>query len=305
MPLEKRRVSLACTRCRSLKIRCQGEFPACANCIRRKRHCVYAGLKKSGEPSHAGATAHDEAQESTAAPTQPNVESAEGPGLGEHLVPEYPAVIALVEAYFEHLYPLPDYAFLHQKSLIKRCLEGSIEPCLILALCAVTTQLLKLQPYYPGSVSGWVKRAEEDLMQNIGSPSIPRLQALVLIIRYMIGTGQFSKAFMLSPLTVRAAAALHLTRERPDLQFLAQETRRRLMWSCTLLDGQFSVGLREYETIPPDLLEIQLPCHESDFQDGIPTITAPLRSVFTDSAKSPSLFAAAVRLKLIRRDIMR
>lgn len=226
-------------------------------------------------------------------------------GSAAHVVPDSHTTMMLVEAYFDHLYPLPDYAFLHQKSLVKRCLDGSVEPCLILALCAVTAQCLKFQPYYPANVSGWAKRAEENLMHNIGSPSVPRLQALLLLIRYMIDAGQISKAFMLTALAARATAALRLHQERPDLHFLAQETRRRLMWSCILLDGQFSVGLREYETCPVDVIEIQLPCPEQAFQDGIPTIAAPLRSLSTDSVELLNLCAAALRAKIIRRDIMR
>jgi len=238
-------------------------------------------------------------------PCQRDLMPEEGMGSGEHVMPDGQTVMILVGAYFDHLYPLPEYAFLHQETLIKRYLEGLVEPCLILAMCAVTAQRLKFQPYYPGNVSGWVKRAEEDLMHNIGAPSIPRLQALVLVIRYMIDAGEFSKAFMLTPLTARAATALHLTRERPDVHFIAQETRRRLMWSCVLLDGHFSVGLREYQMCPRDVIEIQLPCPEQAFQDGTPTITAPLRSVSADSVELLSSCAAAVRMRFIRGDIMK
>lgn len=305
LPLEKRRVSLACTRCRSRKIRCQGQVPACANCVRRDHRCIYVGLKKRGETDCVERSANDVAQDSAANAAQPALQLNDDFRSEEQVLPDCRTVMTLVEAYFENLYPLPEYAFLHQNSLVRRYLEGSVQPCLILALCAVTAQLLKLQPYYPGKVSVWAKQAESDLMQNIGLPSIPRLQALILVIKYIIDTGQFSKGFMLTPLTARAAAALHLHQERPNLHFLAQETRRRLMWSCALLDGQFSVGLREYEMCHLDVVEIQLPCPEHAFRDGIPTTTAPLRLISADSVKLLSLGAAAIRMRFIRRDIMK
>ncbi|KAK6383524.1 hypothetical protein LTS17_002816 [Exophiala oligosperma] len=307
VPLEKRRVALACTRCRSLKIRCQGEIPACANCVRRKYHCTYTGLKKPEVTPPVQSSAQDDyaEEESTATCLQPDLEPEKNLDSGQPAMPDCHPVMTLIEAYFDHLYPLPEYAFLHQKSLVKRYLEGSVQPCLILALCALTAQRLRLQPYYPEMVSLWGEWAENDLMHNLELPSIPRLQALVLIIRYMIDTGRFSKAFMLTPLTVRAAVALHLSQERPDLHFLAQETRRRLMWSCALLDGQFSVGMREYETCPQEVVQIQLPCPEHAFRDGTLTVTAPLRSTSVASVELLSLLAAAMRIRFIRKDIMK
>ncbi|KIW33394.1 uncharacterized protein PV07_00247 [Cladophialophora immunda] len=310
--LEKRRVPTACTVCRSLKVRCPGEFPACENCVRKNRQCIYLALKQPSHPSQPCAVPSDETQQNDTLPIPtdlepktPSIRSEGGVSPPERFSPDSGTVIPLIEAYFEHLYPLPAYAFLHRKSLTQRYREGSLESCLILALCAVTAQRLRFQPCYPESVSDWAEKAEQDLMHNIKSPSIPRLQALVLVIRYMIDVGQFPKAFMLAALVGRAAAALRLYSERPDLPFLTQETRRRLMWSCVLLDGSFSVALREYEICPPEAIEIQLPCPDRAFEEGTPMVTAPVRAVSKNSVELLGLVAAAVRLTAIRRDIMR
>ena len=37
------RTRKACAECRSQKIKCSGESPVCANCIRRGKHCSFAG----------------------------------------------------------------------------------------------------------------------------------------------------------------------------------------------------------------------------------------------------------------------
>ena len=38
---EERRVPVACTACRSHKIRCSGDYPRCKNCENADRECVY------------------------------------------------------------------------------------------------------------------------------------------------------------------------------------------------------------------------------------------------------------------------
>ncbi|KAL2404589.1 hypothetical protein ABEF93_006148 [Exophiala dermatitidis] len=220
------------------------------------------------------------------------------------LLPPVEETLALFDAYFEHVYPLPWFAFLHKRSVVQRYLDGSIEECLPLAICAVTTQRLKFEKYDAELSASWASKAEEYLMQTIDTPSTSRLQALVLIVRYRVEAGNFSKAFMLAALAGRCAVALRLNYERPELRFLVQEVRRRIMWSCFLLDSNFSVGLREYEICPPEILYLQLPCPETEFEDDTPVKTPPLRAVSTKTVERLGVYAACLRLVSIRRDIM-
>lgn len=221
-----------------------------------------------------------------------------------NLLPPVEETLALFDAYFEHVYPLPWFAFLHKRSVVQRYLDGSIEECLPLAICAVTSQRLKFAQYSPELSVSWAQRAEDYLMQTLDTPSISRLQALVLIVRYRVEAGNFSKAFMLAALAGRCAVALRLNYERPELRFLVQEVRRRIMWSCFLLDSNFSVGLREYEICPPEILYLQLPCPETEFEDDTPVKTPPLRAVSTKTVERLGVYAACLRLVSIRRDIM-
>jgi hypothetical protein len=213
--------------------------------------------------------------------------------------------IRLIEAYFEHIYALPWYAFLHERSVVQRCREGKIEDCLVFAICAVTSQRLKIEPYFREKAAKWAQKAEDILLQYLHEPSTSRLQALILIVRYQVEVGHFSRAFMLAALAGRAAVALRLNYERPELRFLAQEVRRRLMWSCYALDGNFSVGLREFETCPPEHVFLQLPCTETAFEQDTPMETAPLRATSFREPERMGTYAACVRLTAIRSDIMR
>lgn len=222
-----------------------------------------------------------------------------------YALPPKSDILSLVESYFEHVYPLPWYAFLHKRSVMQRCLDGTIEDCLTLAICAVTTQRLKIEPYCRESSAKWAQKAEEFILQNLESPSTGRLQALILVVRYRVEVGQFSRAFILAALAGRSALALRLNYERPELRFLAQEVRRRLMWSCFALDGNFSVGLREFEICPTEHVFLQLPCPETAFEDDSPVATAPLRATSFNVPERIGTYAACIRLAAIKTDIMK
>ncbi|EXJ89661.1 hypothetical protein A1O3_02728 [Capronia epimyces CBS 606.96] len=301
--LERRRGALACIECRSQKTRCPGDLPACGKCVRRGRDCVYPTPKRPtrGAKPTASPGAQEEANPLIISPSPTQAT----PGASTvNLLPPVNETLTLFDAYFEHVYPLPWYAFLHKRSVVQRYLDGTIEECLPLAICAVTTQRLKFDRYSAELSASWAQRAEDYLMQTLENPSTSRLQALVLIVRYRVEAGNFSKAFMLAALAGRCAVALRLNYERPGLRFLVQEVRRRIMWSCFLLDSNFSVGLREYEICPPEILYLQLPCPETEFEDDTPVKTPPLRAVSTKTAERLGVYAACLRLVSIRRDIM-
>ena len=89
-------------------------------------------------------------------------------------------------------------------------------------------------------------------LQNLEHPVNFKLQAFLLIIRYRIEVGQFSRAFMLAALVSHSAFALCLNYERPNLCFLTRELRRRPIWSFFIVDGHFSLGLSEFELCPSE-----------------------------------------------------
>lgn len=305
---ERRRGVRACTECRSQKIRCPGDSPECANCLRRNRRCVYPALKRPTRTSLSSGTPPSCPQRLGHIPpdlSSPTTGTTQTASPAESLLPAAGEVISLVEAYFEHVYALPWYAFLHKQSVVQRCLEGTIEDCLALSICAVTVQRLKIGCYSQELCAEWIQKAEDFLLQNIGMPSTSRLQALILVVRFRVEAGQFNRAFMLAALAGRSAVALRLNYERPELRFLAQEVRRRLVWSCFALDGNFSVGLREFEICPSENVFLQLPCPETEFEHDTPVQTAPLRAISYGETERIGTYAACIRLIAIRKDVMR
>ena len=211
--------------------------------------------------------------------------------------------LQLVIDYFRHIYPLPVYSFLHEVSITQRCLEQTLDRTLLLSLCAVTALQFKYSKYHPTFTSSWIKQAEEIIWENVDRPSVFRTQALILIVRYRIDTGDFQRAFMLGSLAARSASALRLQYERTDLSSLAQEVRRRLMWCITLLEGNFSIGLPECEMCPFEAIYLRLPSPEEQFTSDNDETHGSIEPL--DGVREAGLLALNLRETMIRRDVTR
>ncbi|KAI1333861.1 fungal-specific transcription factor domain-containing protein [Xylariaceae sp. FL0016] len=296
---ERRRRMQACIPCHAKKTRCLGELPRCSNCVRKSRSCVYPAATRK-QTGHGQSSRHGTAQAGTRSSSRDQydideVETVESTSLDSEIVAE------LVEDYFRHLYPLPSFAFLHQPTVIQRCRDQTINEPLKLAICAITALQLQRATLCHDL---WVQQAEQSILSQIGRPSIFHLQALLLIIRYRIESGEFPTAFMLAALAARTAVALRLNYERSELAPVAQEARRRLFWSLYLLDDFFCVGLREFELCPEETIHLQLPCGEDVFAAGEYCPTGLLRPPFT-GPENVTTIGMIIRLTSARRKIMR
>ncbi|KAI0903487.1 hypothetical protein F4823DRAFT_629362 [Ustulina deusta] len=314
---ERRRRMQACIPCHLKKTRCHGEVPSCFNCARKGRECTYPAARKQAAATPAATLDGDRssitlgqetsAQQQILAVDRENPRPPE-PGVGTDekvsgaTLPDTAMVAEHIEAYFDNLYPLPFFAFLHKPTVIRRCRDGTVNEPLKFAICAVTSlHLQRAALCHPI----WAQEAEQLILQHIGRPSIFHLQALLLVIRYRIESGEFPTAFMLAALAARTAVALRLNYERSELAFVAQEARRRLFWALYLLDDYFCVGLREFELCLEETIYLQLPCRERIFEAGQQCQTGMLRPSASDNAAAMGLRGAYVRLVSTRRAIMR
>ncbi|TGJ83481.1 hypothetical protein E0Z10_g5311 [Xylaria hypoxylon] len=314
---ERRRRMQACISCHLKKTRCHGELPSCSNCARKGQECTYPAARKQGAATPAAASDGDRSsttpgretpvqqapvvnRENPPSPPKPGVSTAEK--VSGTSLPDIATVAEHIEDYFNHLYPLPFFAFLHKPTVIRRCRHGTVNEPLKFAICAITS--LHLQ-HAPLCHPLWAQEAEQLILQHIGRPSIFHLQALLLVIRYRIESGEFPTAFMLAALAARTAVALRLNYERSELAFVAQEARRRLFWALYLLDDYFCVGLREFELCPEETIYLQLPCREEIFETGLQCQTGMLRPSASDNVAAMGLRGAFMRLISARRAIMR
>ena len=113
---------------------------------------------------------------------------------------------------------------------------------------------------------------------------IPLLKTAILLYDHDLRIGCYASAFMLSGMTARMSQALQLNLENSaDLLSIEagpcsirNEARRRLMWSCYLLDSWVGSGVNQLTLLEDRDLRIQLPCHSHNFSLGIPCITETL-----------------------------
>ncbi|KAF4985185.1 hypothetical protein FDECE_16748, partial [Fusarium decemcellulare] len=317
----KCRGTKACLECRAMKVRCSGDTPRCSNCQRRNKQCTYSSSKvgpprapaeASSSRDDSGSTSQraispDRQRSSIASSSQVDSPSAADdiPAANQPASTSSPSdelVTTLVNQYFDRLYPLASYSFLHKATVIQRCRDKTIDRALKLALCAITA--MYFDKHNPERDS-WAQEAERLILDRLERPSIFQLQASLLLIRYRAGVGQFPRAFIMAGLAARWAVALRLNYEHSRLGPVAQEVRRRTFWSLYLLEDSFCVGLKEFELFDPDTIHLQLPCEDVDFHQERHVSTGYLQPGKGLEPEVLGSRAAFVRLAFIRRAIMR
>jgi hypothetical protein len=91
---------------------------------------------------------------------------------------------------------------------------------------------------------------------------------------------------MLSATSARMAQALQVNLEHSSdvlctqpsqtISACSKEARRRLMWSCYVIDSWVGSGVDQLTMIDEQDIKIQLPCHSRNFLLQIPCITETL-----------------------------
>lgn len=317
----KCRGAKACLECRSMKVRCSGEGPKCTNCRRRNKQCTYSSSSSSSSSSTArsgqkkGLESVDSSSQATTSPEEHRSSNASAlqqdspESMSSYPTADSPSsspsdevLHTLVEQYFDRLYPLASFNFLHRVAAIQRCHDGTLERTLKLALCAITAIYFKT---HPDDRDNWAQEAEQLILDRLERPSIFQLQASLLLIRYRAAVGQFPRAFIMAGLAARWAVALRLNYEHSKLSLVAQEVRRRTFWSLYLLEDSFCVGLKEFELFDSDIIHLQLPCPDEDFYQERLTSTGYLQPGRGLEPETLEARAAFVRVTFVRRAVMR
>ncbi|CAI7609580.1 unnamed protein product [Penicillium pancosmium] len=287
---ERRRGTQACIECRRQKARCSGELPECTNCHRRQRSCQYPQVNQSNNIDDNLV----EVRQPEQVPGDTSVTSSD-------------ELFERINAYFQYLYPIPSFAFLHEPTIRQQCESGTLDHNLATSITTTVDLWLPKGQKPAERISLCIDSVEQGIWNQLDRPCIRQLQCLMLIVHCHIHLGRFSRAYMLAGLAGRAVTALRLNYERPELSFIAQETRRRVLWALTSIDGFFSVGLPEYETIPHAIIYQRLPSSEEAFREGTPQsqLSARRASLSAASAEDGGLLADCIQLSKISKDIMR
>ncbi|KAF5013887.1 hypothetical protein FDECE_136 [Fusarium decemcellulare] len=300
--LERRRVRRACVACRDRKSKCSGSLPACDRCRRSGIDCHYSDLKLSAPQSSAQSRHHRHTSEHV--PRAPRYrELASGSSKTQIQIPSnspkqtdkgrlstrasfclgplgltQAKIRKHIDAYFEFIYPIPCYSFVHRTTVLHSWSTGELDQCFLRGLCSITTRCL-----YPGDIPRldqartWIQEAEAELYTHTGRPTTSDVEAWVFIALHYGLEGNFQKMLVSMSLLSRLAFTLRLNREDPRLPFLVRERRRRLMWSIFVTDTLYSSGKLEFKSCPIEAIHLQLPCNEHSFAMDSPVVTGRIK----------------------------
>lgn len=235
-----------------------------------------------GHTSHGGHPGHRPASATTS--------GGAGAGVDAALLttrscpPEVLEALAMrtFDQFFRHIHHIPTFAFLHRASLMQRYRAGLVDRPLLLALVGITSLMTDLGPGTRELGKQCIAEAEALVLSRLDRPSTLGLQTLVFVIHHRVLSGRFSSAFMLHGVASRFASALRLNHENTRLCFLARESRRRLMWALYMIDSSMANGYADFSLWAyraddrADVMNIQLPCNERNFEFDLPERTETL-----------------------------
>ncbi|KAG8669496.1 hypothetical protein FPOAC2_08825 [Fusarium poae] len=316
--LPRRRVRQACISCHSRKARCSGHMPSCDRCRSQGIECVYRPSKRARISLREGPSpqSHEGDRDDGHNDSDPGLTDPASTATPQGFAPEisfpdesFDALIGRTFVkFFNHVHHIPMFSFLHRASLEGRYNSGKVEKALLLALIGITSYLTDMGPGMKDYGERCIDDAEGLIFADYTRPSTIKVQALVLIIKHRILSKKSPSAFMLLSIASRYAAALRLNHEAPNLCFLAQESRRRLMWALYCIDSGVSGGYRDYSLWSADKIHIGLPCNERNFEFDLPQPTERLIHD-PDKPRNPQAedigsLALHIRIQHMRRRIM-
>ncbi|KAK8879517.1 fungal-specific transcription factor domain-containing protein [Apiospora arundinis] len=209
-----------------------------------------AGLspkRHEAEASQTKETAGDSAVYS------PPAESESSPGVQTD---------ALLDTYFSCFHAKPFY-ILDESSVRQRLQLNQLPVYLVHAIYAVAARYTPHPSGYQSAVrlgEEYAVRARAEISTD--EPSVDALQALLLLVIAFTAAGKGKKAYMLMTNAVGMAMALELHRE-VDLSAritpVERETRRRLFWTCYLLDRFMACGSKRPCMIGDESILLRLP----------------------------------------------
>lgn len=149
---------------------------------------------------------------------------------------------------------------------------------------------------------GCFDEAERLLLSDIERPSVPKLQAMILVIKHREHARRFAGVFMLTALAARHVTALRLNYEHEALPPIARETFRRTAWSLFTIDTHLAGGYRDFSLFPSEIMHVALLCGEEAFALG-GSEGAPILQDFA-SHTVPSPLACVIRVRWLRHKVL-
>ncbi|KAF5700071.1 regulator of drug sensitivity 1 [Fusarium globosum] len=275
----------SCPVCRSRKVKCDGVVPGCQNCETLGIDCP-------------GYSTLPEAQKKLEADTLETVYRAAGVekrrvgSVQKRSLPwDTQMLKTLTSVYFSRVATLRCLDFLHKPSFNHSLDKGSLiedyGEAILYAICAHGARIKELEggagpnaqamcDDVPGRL--WAEESQAMVMREIGKPTLITVMTLVLLCDFALQTAQDALAFMLCGCCHSAARLLALDRPVPPSNSgestpdcILTESRRRILWSCFILDSIVGSGVNENLRWRDGAPQIPLPSSDQTFLSQIPS----------------------------------
>lgn len=305
---KRRRVRNACEQCRLDKAKCSGSQSwgrACTRCTSRGITCVSGAADTAQALQRNTQPPPPPGLPSTSLPT-PGAEQSESSASASGVVPVAPSVPEtspgyaerqLMTTYFEHYDPTT-FRFLHAATTLRDWGQGKLDPSLQKAICAFGLLWLDASDQAHATATSWISQAQGFILGRLNRFSLPRLQALVLVISFRLRSTQAVQAWNLLGLAARLAFTLRLNHERTDLDPILQESRRRTMWAIYATDRRLCGGLRDISVVAVERVSrLRLPCLEHTFERGMPSRSQYIDPGANDGHEATDMDIAAYMIR--------
>ncbi|RGP60774.1 hypothetical protein FSPOR_10455 [Fusarium sporotrichioides] len=308
--IKRRRILRACTICRLAKAKCSGTMP-CARCQAQRHECQFGGdLAVSSSNISTESPVSPESTLQTGYGSIPSQDHSMdmSNGVGEDAGRIFShesrdGIRKYLDTYFDNV-DIADCVFLHRATTIAEWSQGKLDSTLLKAICASAIRLSSIHEVENPTANKWITQVQHILVNNMGDMSVPKLQALMLVVKFRFSMRFTGDVWVLLSVASRVAFTKRLNYERPSMDPVKQECLRRLMWSIYSVDKIFSGGIEDLTICPTQRMHIRLPCSQHDFQLGLKS-KAPFLGSKVDSATDLNVLAYLLRLYDIRDRVLR
>ncbi|KAJ4245289.1 hypothetical protein NW762_014159 [Fusarium torreyae] len=309
--IKRRRILHACTACRTAKAKCSGTHP-CDRCQSQGQECLF-GDDQSVPSANSGMEAHE-------SPVSPQTHHGSLPSqyspmdmssVGSRTndaqrlfeLEDRDTVRQYLDTYFDKT-DMADCVFLHRATTIAEWSQGKLDKTLLKAISASALRLTSAYHLENSTAYTWMKQAQSELVNQMGDMSVPKLQALMLVVKFLFSLRFTGDVWVLLSIASRVAFTKRLNYERPAIDPVRQECLRRLMWSIYSIDKIFSGGIEDLTVCPTQRMRIRLPSSQHNFQLGLKS-RAPFLRGNGENDTDLNVLAYLMRLYDLRDRVLR
>ncbi|KAF4983402.1 hypothetical protein FZEAL_1131 [Fusarium zealandicum] len=308
--IKRRRIIRACAACRLSKSKCSGTHP-CDRCRAHSQECLFGD---DGGTAQSNATVEAFVSPVSPPPTDHGSVPSQYTPIDMSSVPDNDSLRVFenesrdaIRQYIDTYFDKSDFAdciFLHRATIIAEWSQAKLDKSLLKAICAAGLRTMSSYHGEGSTTYEWMKQVQHDLVNQMGDMSIPKLQALMLVVKFLSFQRFTGDVWVLVSIAARVAFTKRLNYERPALDPVKQECLRRLMWSIYLTDKIFSGGIEDLTVCPTQRMHVRLPSSHHNFQLGLKSRSQFLRSSSEDETDLNAL-AYFMRLYDIRDRVLR